>query len=141
MFGLYRMKSKKRIIGVLCIIFAALPPHMMYAMSEDGNLWNIHLFSMMLIASVLSFAVFIASRFLFVSKSKWIIAGIFFSYSSILALLITVSAITGDLSETIMWMPVILMFGIPYMAPLVGIALLGNMLIFEDKIKKPEQNT
>jgi len=42
-FGHNHMKLNKRIIGVLCVIFAALPPHVMYAMSEDGNLWNIAL--------------------------------------------------------------------------------------------------
>jgi len=51
---------------------------------------------------------------------------------------ITASAIIGDLSETMMWMPVILMFGIPYMAPLIGMSLLGNMLVFEDRIEKSE---
>lgn len=133
------MKSIKVIAGILCVPLAALPPHVMYAMSEDGNLWDIVLFSMMLLAAVVSFVCFAVSRYLFSTKGKRVIAGIFASYTAMLVLLVVSAVITSDLSETMMWMPVILIFGIPFMAPLIGISFLGSTLIFGNKEKSTEK--
>ena len=81
---------------------------------------------MMLIAAVISFIAFSTTRYIFKSNIKRIIAGIIASYVAMLLILVVVSSIAGEIAETLMWMPIILMFGAVYMAPLIGISLLGS---------------
>ena len=117
---------------------AALPPHYMYAMSEDGNIYNKKLLVMMLIAAVISFIAFSTTRYIFKSNIKRIIAGIIASYAAMLLILVVASSIAGEIAETLMWMPIILMFGAVYMAPLIGISLLGSVLVFGYEKETPE---
>jgi hypothetical protein len=132
------MKLVKIISGLICIPLAAIPPHVMYAMSEDGNLWNNTLFSMMLLAAIASFVSFSASRYIFDSSKKRIVVGIIISYGAMLVLLIFFSYLKGDLPETIMWMPIIIIFGVLYMSPLLGLSFLASILIFGNNKKKTE---
>jgi hypothetical protein len=124
------MKWMKIIIGLLCVIVGTLPTHVMYAMSEDRNLCNPSLFAMMLLAAVISFTTFAACRILFSAKGKRLLIGVIASYAAMFILLVVATGITGDIAETMMWMPIILLFGIPYMTPLIGMSWLGSVLVF-----------
>ena len=116
-----------------------VPPHVMYAKSEDGNIWNVSLFAMMLAAAIASFVTFVACRIMLTTKGKRLFIGVIASYLVMLILLLVASGVTGDIAETMMWMPVILLFGIPYMAPLVGMSWLGSVLVFGNEKGEPEQ--
>jgi hypothetical protein len=128
------MKIARITLGFLCIIAAAIPSHLLYATHEDGNLRNPGLFLAMFIASVTSFAVFSLTKKL-PSFTSQLIAGILGSYLAFLGLVFLIAAITGDTAETIMWTPIIVLFGIPFMAPLVGLSWLSSVLIFGIKKK------
>ncbi|HOU60098.1 MAG TPA: hypothetical protein PLS59_11715 [Kiritimatiellia bacterium] len=133
------MKWTKRILGLICVLAGTLLPHAMYAMSEDGNLWNLQLFVMMLIAAITSFTAFAACRFFLDGTIKRFIIGAIASYAAILILLLAAAGITGEFSEVIMWIPVILLFGVPFMAPLVIMSGVGSLLVMGNG--KPEPAT
>lgn len=133
------MKLIKRIVGLICVLAGTLPPHVMYARSEDGNLWNLQLFAMMLAAATISFGTFAVCRLFLDGTVKRLAVGAIASYAAILMFLLVASRITGDLAETMMWMPVILLFGIPFMAPLVAMSGVGSVLVFGDGKTRPEQ--
>ena len=132
------MKWMKRILGLLCVLAGTLPSHVMYARSEDGNLWNLQLFVMMLAAAITSFVAFAVCRLLVDGTVKRLVVGAIASYAAILALLLVAAGVTGDVAETLMWMPVIILFGIPFLAPLVGMSALGSVLMFGNEERKPE---
>jgi hypothetical protein len=123
------MKIARITLGFLCIIAAAIPSYLLYAKHEDGNLRNPGLFLAMFIASVTSFAVFSITKKL-PSFTSQLIAGIMGSYLVFFGLVFAIAIITGATAETIMWSPIIVLFGIPFMAPLVGLSWLSSTLIF-----------
>lgn len=102
----------------------------MYARSEDGDLWNPGLFGMILVAAVTSFLLFVASRNLAFTARRGFFAGAIASYVSFFVLITVGAALHGQLAETLMWTPVILLFGIPFMAPLVVMSWIGARLVF-----------
>ena len=128
------MKIVRITLGFLCIIAAAIPPYLHYVRHKDGNLRNPGLFLAMLIASVTCFAVFSLTKKL-PSFMPQLIAGIIGSYIALIGLVFFRAAIIGEIAETIMWSPIIVLFGIPFMAPLVGLSWLGSTLIFGMKKK------
>ena len=121
-------------MGLLCIILATVPPYLLYTRHEDGNLRTHGLFRAMLIASVTCFAVFSLTKKL-PSFMSQLIAGIIGSYIALIGLVFFRAAIIGEIAETIMWSPIIVLFGIPFMAPLVGLSWLSSTLIFGMKKK------
>ncbi len=135
------MKTIIRILGVLCVIAGTIPPYLMYAKSEDGNLRNPALFATILVAASISLAVFGVCRLLFTTALKRLFIGAIASYVALLLFLLVAARITGDLAETTMWMPIILLFGIPFMAPLVGMSWLGSILIFGKRNNETEPST
>jgi hypothetical protein len=132
------MRTKRIILGSICVVAGTLSSQWMYAASSgSGEFLDPNLSKMMAVAAGVVFLVFAASRWLFQSLAAHLILGCLGSYGSLLALVLVVSAGQGGLEETRMWMPVILIIGIPYMAPLVGMTWLGTVLIFP-KRKLPE---
>jgi len=131
------MKIARITLGLLCVIVAALPPYLLYATHEDGNLRNPRLYLAMLIASVTSFAVFSFAKKLPSFKIQ-IIAGIGGSYFAFFVLVLLVAAIMGEIAEFIMWSVIIVLFGIPFMAPLVGLSWLSSTLVFGMKKNKKQ---
>lgn len=123
------MKTARIIAGLLCVIAAAVPSYLLYAKHEDGNMRNPGLFLMMLIASVISFAIFSLAKKL-PSLITQLIAGIFGSYIAIFGLFFLLAAIKGTEAEFIMWSPIIIIFGIPWLAPLVAMSWLSSILVF-----------
>ena len=117
------MKMTRIALGILCIIAAAVPPYFLYAKSEDGNTSNPALFFAMLIAALTSFAVFSITKKIPSFRAQ-LIAGFGGSYLALLGLVFLAAAIHGETADTFMWTPIILLFGIPYMAPLVGLSWL-----------------
>lgn len=132
------MRITRPVLGLLCVVAGAIPPHVMYAMSEDGNLFNPVLFGLMAVAAVTAFFVFAVSRRLSSSSVGQFAVGVLGCYASFLALLVIALALTGEAAEALMWMPVTVFFGIPFMAPLVVMAWLGSVLVFAAKNNLPE---
>ncbi len=111
-----------------------------YAISMNDDLNKLGLFVMTAIAGGLVFLVFVFSLKLFKSLAKQIIFGTIGCYVSFFMLIFIIAVLTGDFQETIKWyIPIMLIVGIPYTTPLVGVVCLGTFLIF-GKRSQPEQN-
>ena len=124
---------KKTVLGLVCVVAGIILPYLMYAESGNGNIINPVLFIMMVIAGGISFLIFAICRWSFSSLLTQVLIGTTGCYTSFILLIVIVSAIRDELPETVMWMPIMLLFGIPYMAPLVGMTCLGSCLIIENK--------
>lgn len=85
---------------------------------------------MMIVAAIASFTVFAVCRWLFSTGTKHRLFGVILSYVVLTVLYLVVGAIEGNLDESIMWLPIALMFGVPFMAPLIFMAWLGSVLAF-----------
>jgi hypothetical protein len=133
------MNWMRRTLGLLCVIAGTLPSHVLYATSKDGDLWNLQLFTTVLVAAITSFVVFAGCRLLPGGTANRLVVGAIASYAAILALLLVWVGVSGEMDETLMWMPVILLVGIPYLAPLVGMSALGSILVFGDRDRQPDQ--
>ena len=127
-------------LGLLCVLGGTLPSYVIYAKSKDGNLWNPGLFEMMVVAAITSFLIFAVCRHLLSTAKKRLIAGVIGSYAAFLVVLTVGAGLHGQLAETLMWMPVILLFGIPFMAPLVGMSWLGTRLMFGPMREEPDRD-
>ena len=123
------MKPIRIILGLALIIAAALPSHIFYTRMNHGNFKDPTLFMTMLAAAATSFAVFSCSK-LIPSYRAQLISGILGSYCAFLGLVFLWAAIKGDFAETYMWTPIIILFGIPFMAPMVALSWLASTLVF-----------
>lgn len=123
------MSWMKKILGLLCILIGTLPPHVWYARSGSGNLWDLKLYLAILVAAITSFLSFAICRLLLRIPLVRFVAGAIGSYFAMWILIFIISCFTGDSAELKMWWPIFMIFGIPYMAPLVVMSGLGSMLI------------
>lgn len=111
-------------------------------MGEDGNLRNTELFLMMLCASVAAFLTVTGARFIFTVRRTQLIGGSAAAYC-LFVLLVLENALTHGVSafaETVMWLPIMVMFGIPFMAPTVTLAWCGSFLAIRINEGKPGQH-
>ncbi len=90
---------------------------------------NPGLFIAMLAASVTSFTVFSVSKHMPSYRTQLII-GVLGSYFAFLGLVFLVAMLQGEIAETYMWTPIILLCGIPFMAPLVGLSWVSSTIVF-----------
>lgn len=121
----------RRLLGGLCIPAAAVPTTLLYSFAEDGELWHPELFVTMLVAAGVSFATFVACRRLTRDVQRHFLLGAAASYAVLFCLLLIGSAVSGCLAEMVMWLLVIVIFGIPFFSPMIGLAWLGCFLIFD----------
>jgi hypothetical protein len=101
------------VLGALPVLSGTVVTHVLYAMNEDGNLWNTGLLVGVLLAAVMATVVFGACRRSLSSRWARILSGVSITYCMWLAILLV-----GD-PESGMWLPVIFIFGIPFTAPLL----------------------
>jgi len=107
------MSIGRMVLGTLLVLAGALVTHVLYAMNEDGNLWNGALFVGVLLAAVVATAVFCGCRRFLSSRWARVLIGVSIIYCVWLAILLI-----GD-PESGMWLPVIIIFGIPFTAPVL----------------------
>jgi hypothetical protein len=107
------MSIGRIVLGILLLLAGTAVTHVLYAMNEDGNLWNGGLFVGVLLAAVVATAVFGACRRFLSSRWARIVTGVSITYCIWLAILLV-----GD-PESGMWLPVIVIFGIPFTAPVL----------------------
>ena len=129
----------RQLFGVVVVSMGAIPPHVMYATSKDGNIWNPSIFGGLLVCSLISFACFAVIRKAGGGRSRQTILGTVASYSIFLLIVIVSSAVAGDIAETVMWLPILLAIGILYMAPLIAMSWIGCQLVYSVGPTKSEQ--
>ena len=122
------------ILSLLCIVVAAVPGQIMYAIAAKKNLLDPSFFLGMMIASSASFVVFSAAK-LIPSPTAQLLTGIGGSYLAFIGL-VFLAVFKGEIAEFTLWLPGVIVFGIPFMAPLVGLSWLGSTLVFGVKKRR-----
>lgn len=113
------------VVSLLGIASAAVAGQIMCAPLKRGILLNPLVFSFMLAFSCTAFVAFSVTRRI-PSPLARPIAGIGVSYLGFALVLLAFAAIKGEVAEFMKWLPGMIVFGIPMMAPLVGISWLGS---------------
>lgn len=121
------------VFGFLALLASPVMPYFFFVEGEGDTAFQPWLLAGLYITSIVCFIVF-ASTFEF----EWnglqrFLAGGCFSYVAFVLLIIVGSLITGGmmaLAESFMWWPVLALFGIPKIAPLVFLTWLGTEAMF-----------
>jgi hypothetical protein len=107
------MKTTAAGISAVAMMLAGVAvTHFLYAMNEDGNLLNQRLFVFVLIAALISTFLFVVCRRVLSRSIHAALFGTALSYVAWLAILMTEPS-------TLMWLPVIVLFGIPFTLPVL----------------------
>ncbi len=127
------MKTTSTIVpALLCIVVAAVTGQVMCAPLKSGVLLNPQVFSIMVVFSCTSFVVFSVARRI-PSPLAQLLAGIGGSYLVLAGTLFVFAAIKGETAEAMLWLPALIVYGIPLTAPLVGLSWLASALAFGPK--------
>lgn len=100
--GSIRFTIGRLILVNLCLIVGALPTHFLYAESEDGNIFNVGLFVMLLIAIVISFLVFASLRIHLGTGFQSAVLGVIGSYVTLFSVLFLLALFSGGAAEFVM---------------------------------------
>lgn len=125
------MNIGKIVLGTLLVLGGTVATHALYAMSEDGNLWNAALFIGVFVASFVATAVFCACRRFLASRRARVMTGI-----SVIYCIWLVTLLAGD-PESKMWLPVIVIFGVPFTAPVLIATWFASGLFMSSVATKP----
>lgn len=104
------------------LLLAPLLPYLLYS-SGEGRLLPVYLYLILLTAAASSCAIFVIlfrSRIAFRSA---VMLGVPLSYAIFVAAVLSTAGFSGNLPETLMWLPVMVLFGVPVMLPLVLLAM------------------
>jgi hypothetical protein len=121
--------AKHNLVGFLVIVFAAVSGQIMCAPLKKGVLLNPQVFAIMVAFSGASFVVFSVTRNI-PSRLAQVLAGLGGSYLAFLGILFIFAAIKDETAEALLWLPAMIVFGIPLMAPLVGLSWFASTLAF-----------
>ncbi len=102
----------------------------LYAAADGSGDLSMDLQLTMGISATLSFGCFGLFRILLPSEAHRLVLGAVGSYLLLLVALLVISWARGELAQTQMWLPIIILIGVPYMAPLVMLSGLANYLIW-----------
>ncbi len=118
----------KVLAGVVCLLAGIALSTVAFAYNNDFNdrkLWDWEGFAVCSGVAVLSFAIFSTTRFFFVGRMP----GFFLGFAgSCVGLCLPLYVFGG--AEGRMWFPIILLFGIPLMSPLLLLTGLGCWLVW-----------
>lgn len=118
-------------MGLACVFLGAVPSHVAYVSSNDGNLWDLWHFSVILGAALVCFIVFSVCRLIRgIGKGMRLLLGTVINYALLLLGLFAMAWIDGVIYEIGMWLPVIVIFGIPFFAPTVLMSWFGCKIWF-----------
>ena len=128
----------KKVIGLLCVVMGGAQAYANYMMTGNGEAWNPTVALLMTLATGASFVGFATSRKVIHSRLRHFIIGSVASYFWFLILLLIFSAAKGLLSVTVMRLPDFILYGLPYMAPLVVLVWLGTVLMIAKTAESKE---
>ena len=131
----------KRVLGVLSLLISPVVPYAFY--SHVGKARSeVDLFLNVVGAVAIVFLAFALARRLWRQTAWRILFGGMLSYAGLAILAAIGGAVHGQLAETLMWMPVILLFGIPVMTPLVILVGFATfMILVNATVPKPSQKS
>ena len=123
-------RTAKVALGLTCTLAGVTATYLLYAMNEDGDFFAPGLMVMLLVAAAAAFGVFTFCKRRVQAPKKQFALGCLGCYACFAALLLGGSVVAGNFPETFMWLPVIVLFGVPFALPLVVGAFLGAAIAF-----------
>jgi hypothetical protein len=107
--------------------------------SGEGALLSPSFYFLLLAGSIICCAAF-GMSFRFVSRGiAGFISGTIFSYLGLIGVVLASAGLSGSLAETLMWLAIMVLFGVPVMAPLIALsAFSARQLINQQTPNKPE---
>lgn len=121
--------TNQHLVGLLVIVLAAVSGQIMCAPLQRSVLLNPQVFAIMVVFSGASFVVFSVTKNM-PSRLAQVLTGIGGSYLAFLGILFIFAAIKDETAEALLWLPAMIVFGIPLMAPLVGLSWFASTLTF-----------
>ena len=118
-----RVRTLKRIVGIIAMILGAFTTYAMYSRGETGDLRCYGAIPHLLVALGACATVTVVSFRLSRRPVARLAVSFGLSYAAYVLLILGASLITGDFAETMMWLPIILLFAIPFMFPLTAGAI------------------
>ena len=118
----------KKMLGILITAAGSFITYAMYSIGETGNL---HCYRMIPFAGgalLVCLAVTSLCFWILENRALQVVLSFFASYIAYIGIVLIGSWITGDLAETMMWFPLMLLFGIPNTFPLTAGTIAGIAL-------------
>jgi hypothetical protein len=114
-----------RALLALAILAAGVPPSvLLYAANEDGSLWNWGLWRQLSMAALVAASSFLITRGAWPDELRSVVVGVLLTYGLWLGFLMAVDP------SSLMWLAVIVIFGIPFTAPImVGAWFASGLLL------------
>src|SRR6185436_16808782 len=112
------MAALRLLLGLGCLALGCMASGSLYAAGEGGACSG-DLMLLVVIAATISSGWFGLCRVLLRSGVQSFVLGAFGSYVLMVLALLVLSWARGELAQTQMWLPIIILFGVPFMAPVV----------------------
>lgn len=122
------MRIAKLLLSLILLFLGIFLTSMLYAFFETKEAFNLQVFLMILADSLLIAAISYFCIKRYVTKRKKFFMSLLFSYS----LNILIFLIMGGL-EALMWLPVMIMFAVPFCAPVIILSYFAT-LVFLDSL-------
>ena len=121
--------TSQHLVALLVIVLAAAGGQLMCAPLKKGAVLNPQMFAIMFVFSCAAFVVFSVTKNI-QSRLARVLTGIVGSYLAFLGILFVFAAIKDETAEALLWLPAMIVFGIPLMVPLVGLSWFASTLAF-----------
>jgi hypothetical protein len=118
------------IFAGICVVLGTIPTQIFYASTQNDKSFDPKFYAQLLVAGFISFGVFSILHFKIESRILSAVLGCFGSYAALIAVVFMVSFVLGEVDETMMWFPVMLLFGIPFFASVIAMAYLASLIAF-----------
>ena len=118
------MKLPRALLALAILAAGVLPSVVLYASNEDGSLWNWGLWRQLSMAALAAASSFLITRSAWPDELRSVVVGVLLSYGLWLGFLMAVDP------SSLMWLVVIVVFGIPFTAPImVGAWFASGLLL------------
>ncbi len=129
----YNLRSLRILIGVMCSVIGTVPAYVFYSVTNPSSNDQSTLIIGMLVADLICLSMFIASRYMFKNIFAQAVSAMMGTYTLLTLAVIIRSVAQDELAETLMWLPIIMLFGFPAMFPLVVMTWIGTTIMFGKK--------
>jgi len=123
------MKTTRILGSLLCLAAAVIISYRFFSRHAASDKFHVDLAITMSAAAALSFA-FITRTKKIPSLRVQVLAGTLGSYLIVTGLIVLAAACQGQLAQTIMWLPLMLLYIFLYTTPLVALSWLASTIIF-----------
>jgi len=109
------MRALRILLALVILLAAIVPSGLLYAEAKDGNVWNWGLWGALFIAALLAAASFLFTRRKLPGSLLSLVVGALLTYVVWIGVLLALAPSGG-----LMWLPIIVLVGIPYTAPIIA---------------------